>query len=164
MHVFVSFSPRAYETSLALDVSLPDELPFNHYIKYWGPDYKLHIQPMPERVNMNSRGELQQMEAKLLQQLKEIGGPPSVHYATPAPRDSLVHGWREEAERASQESHSMDTSSDGALNGRQHQAEFFANNQDQDGSTISDMGIVRPKPEGSIQARNNQATTAPMEQ
>lgn len=34
-----------YETSLAVDVEIPDELPYNDYFEYFGPNYRLHIEP-----------------------------------------------------------------------------------------------------------------------
>uniref|UniRef100_A0A8C7FKN6 histone deacetylase n=1 Tax=Oncorhynchus kisutch TaxID=8019 RepID=A0A8C7FKN6_ONCKI len=32
-----------YETAVALDTEIPDELPYNDYFEYFGPDFKLHI-------------------------------------------------------------------------------------------------------------------------
>ena len=43
----------AYETSVLLDTEVPDELPFNEYFEYYGPDYRLHIQPS-NMENFNS--------------------------------------------------------------------------------------------------------------
>merc|ERR1719422_333182 len=34
-----------YETSVALDQEIPNELPYNDYFEYFGPDFKLHIAP-----------------------------------------------------------------------------------------------------------------------
>uniref|UniRef100_A0AAY4BEK9 histone deacetylase n=1 Tax=Denticeps clupeoides TaxID=299321 RepID=A0AAY4BEK9_9TELE len=34
-----------YETAIALDTDIPDELPYNDYFEYFGPDFKLHISP-----------------------------------------------------------------------------------------------------------------------
>ena len=34
-----------YETASALDVDIPNELPYNDYFEYYGPDFKLHISP-----------------------------------------------------------------------------------------------------------------------
>jgi hypothetical protein len=127
-------------------------LPPDHYIRYWGPDYKLHISPMAERVNCNSRSGLQATESRLLQQLKELGGPPSVQYSTYAGRDSAVHGWQEDRAAEQKEDASMDSSADGAVKGRQHQSEFFSGNKDQDRAEVDAMGIVRPKPSGSLAA------------
>lgn len=153
----------AYETAIAVGVEeeLNNELPFNQYIRYWGPDYRLHIDPMPERVNKNSASALHQTQVQLLQQLKEIGGAPSVAYDTHTGRDSVVHGWREEAAAAAAESRQLDASADGAKAGsRQHRSEFFANQRDQDGDTF----IAHAHTE----AKNNTLTSAnggdPMEQ
>jgi len=42
-----------YETAIALNQEIPNELPYNDYFEYYGPDFKLHISPsnMP---NQNS--------------------------------------------------------------------------------------------------------------
>ena len=34
-----------YETSVALGVDIANELPYNDYFEYFGPDFKLHISP-----------------------------------------------------------------------------------------------------------------------
>jgi histone deacetylase 1/2 len=34
-----------YETSLAVNVDICDELPFNDYFEYFSPNYRLHIEP-----------------------------------------------------------------------------------------------------------------------
>ena len=34
-----------YETATALEVDIPNELPYNDYFEYYGPDFKLHISP-----------------------------------------------------------------------------------------------------------------------
>ena len=99
---------------------------------------------------------LQETEVALLQQLKSLAGAPSVQYSSQAPRDSVMHGWREDRVAESKEDAAMDASADGAETGRQHAAEFFANNKYQDGTT---MGIVRPKPTMSLN-NNPHAPTA----
>ncbi|KHN85899.1 putative histone deacetylase 1-B [Toxocara canis] len=35
----------AFETSVALDTEIANELPYNDYFEYYGPDFKLHITP-----------------------------------------------------------------------------------------------------------------------
>jgi histone deacetylase 1/2 len=42
-----------HETAIALNQEIPNELPYNDYFEYYGPDFKLHISPsnMP---NQNS--------------------------------------------------------------------------------------------------------------
>ena len=34
-----------YETAVALGVDIANELPYNDYFEYFGPDFKLHISP-----------------------------------------------------------------------------------------------------------------------
>jgi len=34
-----------YETSVALGCEIANELPYNDYFEYFGPDFKLHISP-----------------------------------------------------------------------------------------------------------------------
>jgi histone deacetylase 1/2 len=67
----------AYETSLLVNVDLPDELPYNDYYEYYGPEYRLHISPS-NMENLNSREYLEHKKSLLLEQLREIQGPPSV--------------------------------------------------------------------------------------
>lgn len=44
----------AYETSLLVGVDIADELPYNDYFEYYGPDYRLHITPS-NMENLNDR-------------------------------------------------------------------------------------------------------------
>jgi histone deacetylase 1/2 len=156
-----------FETALALGQNVAEDLspdlPFNTYMHEWGPYYKLHLEPEPGRVNLNDRGELQRIESTLLQQLKEIGGPPSVGYDTRTGRDEGLHGWKEEVSAARAEEARMDSVADGPVGGgKQHRGEFFANNRDQDASDMppsASMGIVRPKP--TVTLNNTVAAAAP---
>ena len=34
-----------YETATALGCDIANDLPYNDYFEYFGPDFKLHIQP-----------------------------------------------------------------------------------------------------------------------
>jgi len=160
-----------FETATALGMSeeLNPELPFNSYMHEWGPHYKLHLEPDPQRVDCNDRAELQRIESNLLQQLKEVGGPPSVSYDTRTGRDEGLYGWKEEHASVRAEEARMDSAGDGidGQGGRQHRGEFYANNRDQDASDMPSsasiaasaaanangngaMGIVRPRPVGTL--------------
>jgi histone deacetylase 1/2 len=44
----------AYETGVVLDAELDDELPYNDYLEYFGPDYRLHFTPN-NMENQNGR-------------------------------------------------------------------------------------------------------------
>mmetsp|Transcript_4378 Transcript_4378/g.3637 ORF Transcript_4378/g.3637 Transcript_4378/m.3637 type:complete len:127 (-) Transcript_4378:28-408(-) len=60
-----------YETSIALGMELPDEIPENDYIEYFGPEYKLHF-PCTNMENQNSRDFLEEILKKCLHNLKSI--------------------------------------------------------------------------------------------
>ena len=61
----------AYETSVLLDTPVPDELPINEYFEYYGPDYRLHIQPS-NMENFNSHKYLTDTKNRLLTILRGI--------------------------------------------------------------------------------------------
>ncbi len=42
---FNIFRCWTYETSVALNIDIANELPYNDYFEYFGPDFKLHISP-----------------------------------------------------------------------------------------------------------------------
>jgi len=66
-----------YETSRALDTEVDDELPFNDYFEYFGPDFRLHITPS-NQDNQNSREYLEKCTKQLIENLRHIEGAPSV--------------------------------------------------------------------------------------
>jgi len=64
----------AYETSLCLDKELPNELPYNDYFEYYGPDFQLHLTPS-NQVNMNTKYDLEKTTNRLLELLKRVNRP-----------------------------------------------------------------------------------------
>eukprot|EP00944_MAST-04C_sp_MAST-4C-sp1_P011638 g11638.t1 len=76
----------AYETSILLDTPVPDELPFNEYFEYYGPDYRLHIQPS-NMENFNSHKYLEETKYELLEYLNRVSRP-SVQIQTGQPGTS----------------------------------------------------------------------------
>ncbi len=53
----------AYETAIVLDTELEDELPYNDYLEYYGPDYRLHYTPS-NMENQNSKEYLERCRYK----------------------------------------------------------------------------------------------------
>jgi hypothetical protein len=53
------------------------ELPFNDYFQYFGPDYKLDV-PSNNMENLNSREYLEKMKVKIMENLRNIPHAPSV--------------------------------------------------------------------------------------
>ena len=76
----------AYETSVLLDTPVPDELPINRYFEYYGPDYRLHIQPS-NMENFNSHQYLTKTRDRLLRVLKGLS-PPTMPIQTGQPGTS----------------------------------------------------------------------------
>jgi histone deacetylase 1/2 len=66
-----------YETALLLEEEIKNNLPYNDYLEYYGPDYRLHIEPNNMK-NLNERSVLDATLAQLLTNLRNIEGAPSV--------------------------------------------------------------------------------------
>lgn len=66
-----------YETAVALDTEIDDELPYNDYFEYFGPDFRLHITPS-NMENMNTPEYLHKCREQLIENLRHIEGAPSV--------------------------------------------------------------------------------------
>ena len=84
-----------YETSIALGVEIPNELPYNDYFEYYGPDFKLHISPsnMP---NQNASEYLEKIKTKLFENLRLIPHAPGVQMQ--AIPDDIMNVDEQEAE------------------------------------------------------------------
>ncbi|AWP19621.1 putative histone deacetylase 2-like [Scophthalmus maximus] len=52
-----------YETAVALDTDITDELPYNDYFEYFGPDLKLHISPS-NMTNQNTQQYMHKINVK----------------------------------------------------------------------------------------------------
>lgn len=59
----------AYETSVALGQQISDELPYNDYYEYYGPEYRLHIQPS-NMENLNQPENLEKLKSKVFEHMR----------------------------------------------------------------------------------------------
>uniref|UniRef100_A0A3B4U4R3 Histone deacetylase 2 n=1 Tax=Seriola dumerili TaxID=41447 RepID=A0A3B4U4R3_SERDU len=66
-----------YETSVALDTDIPDELPYNDYFEYFGPDFKLHISPS-NMTNQNTQEYMDKIKQRLFENLRMLPHAPGV--------------------------------------------------------------------------------------
>jgi len=66
-----------YETAVALDTEIPNELPYNDYFEYFGPDFKLHISPS-NMGNQNSKEYLDKIKQRLCENLRMLPHAPGV--------------------------------------------------------------------------------------
>jgi histone deacetylase 1/2 len=67
----------AYETSVILDVEIPQELPYNEYFEHFAPDYKIDVLSN-NMVNQNSRQYLEQIVETVTENLRSVKTAPSV--------------------------------------------------------------------------------------
>ena len=72
-----------YETSIVTGVEIPDELPFNDYFEYYGPDYRLHIPPS-NMENLNDGAYLGFIKSRLLEVLRRLEAAPGAAIDTGA--------------------------------------------------------------------------------
>ena len=89
-----------YETSVALDTEVPNELPYNDYFEYFGPDFKLHISPS-NMTNTNSSEYLDKIKVRLFENMRMIPHAPGVQMQ-PIPEDA-INDPDEEKEEGKQE-------------------------------------------------------------
>ncbi|KAJ2944283.1 hypothetical protein O0L34_g18269 [Tuta absoluta] len=66
-----------YETSVALGVEIANELPYNDYFEYFGPDFKLHISPS-NMSNQNTPEYLEKIKNRLFENLRMLPHAPGV--------------------------------------------------------------------------------------
>ncbi|KAI5935956.1 Histone deacetylase 2 [Manis javanica] len=77
-----------YETAVALDCEIPNELPYNDYFEYFGPDFKLHISPsnMP---NQNTPEYLEKIKQRLFENLRMLPHAPGTQMQA-LPADAVL--------------------------------------------------------------------------
>lgn len=67
----------AYDTAMALGVNIEKDLPYNEYMDYYGPHYKLEI-PKLNIQNMNKQEELSKIVESVFENLRHVIPAPSV--------------------------------------------------------------------------------------
>ncbi|XP_022352053.1 histone deacetylase 1 isoform X3 [Enhydra lutris kenyoni] len=76
-----------YETAVALDTEIPNELPYNDYFEYFGPDFKLHISPS-NMTNQNTNEYLEKIKQRLFENLRMLPHAPGVQMQV-IPEDAI---------------------------------------------------------------------------
>ena len=171
-----------YETSVLLGMEVSNNLPANEYFEYFGPDYKLHVDPIPNVKNMNSTEYLDEVMAKVLSTLRALPGAPSVQIQTGAAgtagdNDSLIGtapvSSKEAAEIAAEAAHDKGEDERKTLAAQDmkvdHPLEHFAGDEDQDGES-SAMDVEAPleeatpavSTEGEIGMEDQASSTVPV--
>ena len=83
-----------HETAVALNTEIPNELPYNDYFEYFGPDFKLHISPS-NMANQNSPEYLDKIRTRLFENLRMLPHAPGVPQQT-IPDDAIDQDSEEE--------------------------------------------------------------------
>lgn len=76
-----------YETSVALGADIANELPYNDYFEYFGPDFKLHISPS-NMANQNTPEYLEKIKTRLFENLRMLPHAPGVQMQN-IPEDAI---------------------------------------------------------------------------
>ncbi|KAF9923016.1 histone deacetylase [Linnemannia zychae] len=74
-----------FETAVLLNEQLPEELPFNSYFEYYGPEYRLDV-PANNMKNDNTPEDLHNLKMQVIENLRHIPFAPSVQMQE-VPRD-----------------------------------------------------------------------------
>ncbi|KAG0006822.1 histone deacetylase, partial [Modicella reniformis] len=74
-----------FETAVLLNEQLPEEIPFNAYFEYYGPEYRLDV-PANNMRNDNTSEDLHNLKAQIIENLRHIPCAPSVQMQE-VPRD-----------------------------------------------------------------------------
>lgn len=76
-----------YETSIALASDVANELPYNDYFEYYGPDFKLHISPS-NMANQNTPEYMDKIKTRLFENLRMLPHAPGVQMSA-IPEDAV---------------------------------------------------------------------------
>ncbi|KAF7477214.1 hypothetical protein GHT09_011713 [Marmota monax] len=76
-----------YETAVAVDTEISNELPYNDYFEYFGPDFKLHISSF-NMTNQNMNEYLEKIKQRLFENLRMLPHSPGVQMQA-IPEDAI---------------------------------------------------------------------------
>nr|GMD00442.1 histone deacetylase 19 [Ipomoea batatas] len=99
------------ETGVALGMELEDKMPQHEYYEYFGPDYTLHVAPS-NMENKNSRQMLEDMRAKLLDNLSKLQHAPSVPFQERPPDTEFPEADEDEDVKDERWNHDSDVKDD----------------------------------------------------
>ena len=122
----------AYETSVLLNQPVENQIPYNDFFEYYAPDFLLHLTPSSAE-NLNKPDILQNIVSRVLQNLKNIQGAPSVQMQ-PIPPDFILADTVKASDMEDAEPDKRLTvsySSDGAAR-PDHPLEFYDSEKDRD--------------------------------
>jgi hypothetical protein len=119
-----------------LGVEIPNELPYNDFFEYYAPDFKLHL-TASDMPNNNKREALEGITTRILQNLKNLQGAPSVQMQA-VPPDWVVRNQMsvQEIEDKFPDKTPQALTKDGATK-REAENEYFDGDKDNDRIDLS---------------------------
>jgi histone deacetylase 1/2 len=150
-----------YETSLLLNETVPDDIPYNDYYEYFSPSHKLFLQPNPNMSDRNHPETLHLIMQRVLERLQLLQGAPSVAFRE-RDEDSryqlMSRQMEEERDRREDEDGDrsvLDDSRRGGdvgdmSSGPSHESELFENKQDQDQPAFDEEESKESKEKSSM--------------
>ena len=111
-----------YETAVVLGEEISNDLPYNDYYEYYGPDYRLHI-PLSSMENLNLPENLEKLKQKVFDHMKQWNFAPNVQMHQP-PADFDLSGAEkpgEDVEMAEADKRVTSAQADASV---EHPAEF----------------------------------------
>jgi histone deacetylase 1/2 len=129
-----------YETSVLLNSPVANELPYNDFFEYYAPDFKLHLTPTNQE-NQNSPEQIHAITARILSNLRNLQGAPSVTMHAAPPDFVMNRDTAQEAEDAHPDKSGGPSLNKDGGEKRDHAAEFFDGEKDQDARGGARVGM-----------------------
>jgi len=147
-----------YETAIALGVDIANELPYNDYFEYYGPDFKLHISPS-NMANQNNAEYLDKIKTKLLENLRMLPHAPGVQMQ-PIPDDALKNLDEVNEDRENPDQRISIRARDKAL---EHPSEYYEDEEESDDRKNQQSYKRTPADEGKKEVAENATKKAKLE-
>ena len=119
-----------YETAVMLGEDVKDELPYNDYFEYFGPDHRLHL-PVSNMENLNSPQYLEQTMIQIMEVLRGVEAVPGTQIQTGQvesqlnPRGINLEIEEPESEEVMEDDEPDTRVTDDMLGRKEHPAEFY---------------------------------------
>ena len=85
-----------YETSVCLDEKIDNDLPYNDYLAYFGPDFRLHPPNKPCFANQNTKKDIDMIKMTVTENLRALDCAPGVQMQelpSEAVQNVIWDGW-----------------------------------------------------------------------
>ncbi|XP_064099306.1 probable histone deacetylase 1-B [Macrobrachium nipponense] len=163
-----------YETAVALSTDIANELPYNDYFEYFGPDFKLHISPS-NMSNQNTPDYLDKIKTRLFENLRMLPHAPGVQ-SIAIPEDGVAEESEDEDKASPDERISIRASdkriapdnefsdSEDEGDGRRDERSFKPKKKTKTDEVVANNGAGEDKKENILAASKDEKSGAPVGQ